>query len=1024
MRDRSGLERELSLLREYDGRAAEPEREATMPASQADGLFAEMEKRARQNASLSALIAGVTVRVVLQRDRAIVRGPDDPRTLVYPLQLTNSRAGVYYVEWNANCNLRRIIDVADGKPATKKEWSDAVLAGETQLRAQRCQRKGLVWVTQTIGKTSEGPDPEEFPLYNYPTLSDEAARAFRDEHADRPLIVVGETRSDRPPPSGAATVAGGARPAGGKPNVTQAAQNAQPPVAGRQLVITGITGGIFESGKREGKPLNFTYWTHDGAHALVSRGYLCRGANASQCQDFWFLVPIQDIADFLRFWPITSAGRSALGMVMLWQIVMEIGVYFIPVIGPIWGLVQTTRGAVDAYHNWDKMSGWEKALVGVDVLLTAVPGGKGVFKGVKGIKSVEEGTEALVRAGLTKGEARRLMVGASVLQQEKKAVEAVAKLGEMLRKGGRLGLDELLEVERTYNTLMKGLSKTERALEEARAATHNLEAARDFLKDAALSETHLAGMRRLTPEMLVDLRALSKTQSSTVLHVLHAAGESPQAAWGLMNLRGAVRQDHLLHIATWLGDDVVAQIGSGSVTISDSLAKLVKAEGNLDKAYQLLMRGGVVGRAKTKVAGLSEALQKSRPQALPKELAALEQKFAHVYLTERQLVGLSRLDASVQDLLAKEGVHDLALHRAASTAARSTEAAAALDKLGLRLAAVKTRSKRLSVGSVLGRLDPGFVELVATARVELPDELIAAAAGKVGAYDAVKLMMTGMTRGLGRGRQRFAGYYERLSDELSAIPYPLRALDRIGDRPLAGNLFAKWAMKSVETDRKVVLQHVKGVDVAIALGKSKAEEVLVGIYTGFPGNHVGIFDAIGRLQNAKKARNVDKLLKDLAAGSIIKEGELTAQGASLVLAYAMRHMPDAPAIEHGFSRLHPYVNRVHDMYMGPVKFEMKLWNRFSGEPVRRAEQEFAKDLVISIGEGDLTFRNLRWVFTENMHPYRPAIVEMMTNVLTKNADVAKALKLKKIDPGKALDDLRHALDPDRGWLLEFFTPRP
>src|SRR5215212_7957433 len=181
------------------------------------------------------------------------------------------------------------------------------------------------------------------------------------------------------------------------------------------------------------------------------------------------------------------------------------------------------------------------------------------------------------------------MVSAAVLKSEKSALQAVEKLGDTLRKGGRLTVEELIQVEKAYHTLMKGLSSTERALEQARAATHNLESAREFLVDVTLSEMHLAGMRRLTPELLVDLKALSKTNGEMVGQLLHAAGESQHVAWGAMYLRSTVRQDHLLHMAAWLGDDVMAQLGRGTVTVSEELTKLVQKERNLQKAYETLM---------------------------------------------------------------------------------------------------------------------------------------------------------------------------------------------------------------------------------------------------------------------------------------------------------------------------------------------------------------------------------------------------------------------------------------------------
>ena len=1007
MGDRLGLERELNLLRDEAGATpparassefvAVPARESEIakPATDVGGYFASVEhasaEATKRFAKLAPLLKGVTLRIVLKSDRAFARVEGDTNTHVFPIQLSRSTTGVYFVQWDATGNLQRIINLATGLPETAKRWSDPALAGANELQAMRSQRPGLVWVTQTIGEPSSSQAPDTFPLSNYPSLSyDEAQDVIRESSA-RPLVVVGERRT---PP----------RPA--------TPGQAGPP----SLKIEGITGGIFDSGRYESRPLDFTYWTHDGRYALVSRAYLCNGQNRTQCTDFYYLVPISDIADFLRFYPLAAAGKSALGMVLLWQVVMEIGVYFVPVIGPIWGLVQTTRGVVDAYKNWDKMKGWEKALVGLDVLLTGVPGGKAVFKGVKGVQKVEEGTEALVKAGLQQADAKRLAIASQVLQNEKKTLQAVEHLGETLRKGSSLSVHEMLAVERAYLSMLKALPATERLFQEARMATRDLDAARRFFDDIALTETHLAGLRALTPEILVTLKKSAGTNSTIVKQVMHAAGESREVAWGIIHLQTTVRPDHLAHVAASLGPDVMRQLGSGRIGITDDLAKLAKSETSLEKAYAKLMSGGRVmriidgKRRFVAIEGLAAQLQRSRPKALPADLAALEKQFRGVYLTEGQLRGITRLSRELQQALGK-GARPADLHRIATTASQWPEAAAVLNTLTANLLAAR-RAARFDLVGVLGRLDPGFVDLIAKTSVKFPDDAIARAAMKADSAEAVSLLLEGSRL----TRPKTTGMYDLLAEALQTQPNAIGALARMQNRVQAGHVFGRWATHPKNPAR------LKGVSAIMALRPKNAAEKIRDIYLGFPNDYQSLFSTIDWLHDVAKPGQLDTMVDTLATAALTKFAPEIGQGATLTLAYARKHMKAwNPKVAQAFevSLPKPFARR-YDLVLGNVHVECKLWTVFEGRQVVQAEREFAQDVLYALSRNALDFSGLRWVFSQNMSTYRTPILEMMEGVVTRNPEVVAALKKAGKDPNTVRDSLRAAADARTGWLLDFF----
>src|SRR5262249_52633892 len=152
---------ELTVLREERPARAKIEREIAPASADIDGYFASIDRAvadaSKQLPTREPLLRSVTLRMVLLRDRAYVRVDVEPDTYVYPIQLTGSTQGFYFVEWNANANLWRIIELKNGNAETRKRWSDPVLGGERELNDQRRERKGVVWVTQTVGAAPEQP---------------------------------------------------------------------------------------------------------------------------------------------------------------------------------------------------------------------------------------------------------------------------------------------------------------------------------------------------------------------------------------------------------------------------------------------------------------------------------------------------------------------------------------------------------------------------------------------------------------------------------------------------------------------------------------------------------------------------------------------------------------------------------------------------------------------------------------------------------------------------------------------------
>ena len=257
---------------------------------------------------------------------------------------------------------------------------------------KRKQRIGVIWFSKTVDKPPEPRPPTadelEFPL----PASNELSKAEFDKLLEQ-----------------------------------------TPP---KPLVVPGVTGGIFYPDYQKdgtgakgyyGKPFNFTYYTHDGMYVWLSRTLVGR--------EFYYVVSIQSLQDFMRFYPIEYAGKAAAGMAMLAQIMVDVAISFIPVVGPLYGLAMASVTAYQAYKNWDKMTGWEKGLVGATVLLSVVPAIRAGRNIARGAVAYNAGVNSLVASGLTKAEARNLMIMSTVFQSEKSALRVVDTLGDALRDG-------------------------------------------------------------------------------------------------------------------------------------------------------------------------------------------------------------------------------------------------------------------------------------------------------------------------------------------------------------------------------------------------------------------------------------------------------------------------------------------------------------------------------------------------------------------------------------------------------------
>ena len=230
------------------------------------------------------------------------------------------------------------------------------------------------------------------------------------------------------------------------------------------------------------------------------------------------------LSDYLRAYPFEYAGVSAGAWLPIYKLLFDVGITFVPIIGPLIMLYQAGETAVHLYKHWHEMSGWEKGLAGLQILLSVVPAVKTARSIVKGAAAYKEGVSALVHAGLPEREASRLMLGAGVLQSEKATMQIVDTLGDALRRGERLTAAQLSQLQSVFTKMLQRLPTAERLAIEASFATADLRSLREFVPGVEFTEQHLVGLRRLSPEVLVAFRQVAKAEPIVIQRAATMAG--------------------------------------------------------------------------------------------------------------------------------------------------------------------------------------------------------------------------------------------------------------------------------------------------------------------------------------------------------------------------------------------------------------------------------------------------------------------------------------------------------------------
>ncbi|CAB5150628.1 hypothetical protein D3OALGA1CA_4398 [Olavius algarvensis associated proteobacterium Delta 3] len=878
----------------------------------------------------------VTFRSILMPDRAIIKIDGDPKTHVFPIKPVAMTQGFFAFKWDSNGNVIGLINLETGKAENRPKAG--ALAGRLELLALRQNRIGAVWVKQTIEKKEPKPTSAsalELPLITF-EVDDGTAKWFLEQNPPRPMS------------------------------------------------ISGLTGGVFypdhkgEGGKRGfyGRPLNFTYHTNNGYDSLVSRKLVGR--------DFWYLVPIKEISDYLRFYPIIYAGTSARGAAILAQIMVDIGMSFVPVIGPLWALFQVSQQAYHAYKNWDRMSGWEKGLISVTVLLHAIPIVRTGAKIARGTAAFNKGVKSLVASGVSRADAHRLMLMAGVFQSNKAALSIVDNLGDALRHGRRLTAAELKMVENVFHLMLQKLPAAERAVISASFATRNLETARQFLHGVELTPKQLMGLKRLAPEVLISLRRAARTEPILVQRLAVWASRSDEIAIGMNKLQNITKMEHLTKVLTEAGEDVLIQIGRGTIAIGDDLAAFVRRARSASKAYTRLMQGKTTG--KTKIPGLNSLLSGSRATKLSSALSEIEKRFSKTFLTTKQLRGLSNLDETTLKALASAS--DSQLRAIGSMAEKSIFTAKAINHMASKL-------KTSQLPEIVYNIGSGLLETMGRMGLHLSDDLVRAATRKLTPFQKRKVIL--------EGAKTKAGHIKGLLDNIAAGTRSKKGLElvlkRLDYSAHQAGIFAKWALLNPKL--------LEGATTILRHRPKDAQQIIAKIYQAFPGNGAGIMKSLAQAENMYgKNINFGRLIGELGAG-----GE-KAMGSSFVLEFIVkRNLGTITSFEHSVKV--GKGTRVYDILANGISYEFKFWLGFGGKPARSAANQFAKGVILHAGTH---FKNLRWVIAHQSQTNLIAIESMMRGVLARPW-VRTALKRQGISPKEALKRLEIALDSG---LIQFF----
>jgi hypothetical protein len=891
-----------------------------------------------------AKLTQVRLRAVARKDRTDLH-VDNVGSFVYPSQILRADEGFYLMEWDANGNFAKgdVINLETGSPAATVPNVRA-LAGQKEIDDLRKQRIGVIWITETVTeppkRRDKSPDELEFPLNPSFEVSDDDYRRIIDRY-------------------------------------------------GRiKLTIPGLTGGVFEPGHEYPKPLNFRFETQDGIALLVTRKLIGR--------DFHYLVSIQMLQDYLRAYPFEYAGLSAAGWIPISKLLFEVGATFIPIIGPLIMLYQAGETAVHLYKHWHEMSGWEKGLAGLQILLSVVPAIKTARSIVKGAAAYEEGVGALTRAGLPTNEAKRLMLAAGVLQSEKATMQIVDTLGDALRRGERLTAAELGQLQGVFTKMLQRLPTAERMAIEASFATADLRSLREFVPGVELTEQHLAGLRRLSPEVLVALKTVAKDEPILMQRAATMAAASEEVATGINQLQWVVKPSHLGAVVSDAGEDVLRSIGREPQIIFDDLAAFVRKARNASDAYSRLMQGS----ARLEIDGLNDLLTVGEKPLSP-ELAAVRSQFPKHYLSPDQLQAIGRLSAPARAAFTDASARQL--RTLANALSGSPAAVAGVEDVAAQLGAVA--SKRL-MPRLVERLGTGLFEAAGSVGVKLSDDLLKRVASRASDIEAANILQYGFKL---RGGARIAGLLDEIAGRLQSGTAAEAAIAKIEVPSLRGELFATWALKSTGQLRAISPEVADGVEALARLRPGEAQAQISGLFRTFAGDQAVVNDflkTIGQLDKAYGSSiNLDRIVAELAAGGP------KAMGATLTLSYAARRVSSVQGFERVFEAYG--VKRVYDLAADNRFYEFKYWRGFGGQPAAQAANEFARDVILNAYDN---FGRLRWVVAKDATGAVPAIESMMRGVLSR-PDVRRALAAQGISVAEAASRLDAALQGD---LITFF----
>jgi hypothetical protein len=980
MRERLTFEREVriapSLLAELEAPMVEGELPPRVRPSAA--IFEEFKKLDEVIKSKVKSVPGLAdapYLAITKRDRSWVwyRGEKEPRQ--FPIQIWSSTAGFYYFLWSdtgkighvkAGPNKRLdILDLMTGIELTKPPVVNQVLAGSLEAQELRKRaRRGVVWVQVTVAETPPATTfPDEFPLHK--------SRSVSREEAEKELAF---------------------------------------PLS--PLIIPYPTGDLIEPRSYRGKPLNFTYYSHNGLMALVSRKLLD--------EEYYFFVSISELQDYLRFYAIGQAGKAGQGFVILFQIVGEIGIYFVPIIGPIYGLYQAGKSAHNLITNWDKLSGWEKALNLTDIVFAkfdVIKGVRAANAAVKGSKAAKAATEGLIRAGLPLSEAQNLMSAAEGAMKQGKKFTAVMELGALISTGKRLNPEQLTQVMIFYELLLKQLKPADRLLAEAAHATHDLATAKKFFLGLELTEAHRKGLSRLDPETLVRLRKAAKDEGVLVLDVAAIASRSEVAAAAMIKLSQATRPAHYHYVVIALGENVLTHLGSGSIVLHPGVIAAAKKARKSTDAIKILTQG--VG----KLAGTSELLWKRMPA--PANLLAVADRFRKrgIFLNELQLTWFSNRSKSLQDVLAAAPEHDLAkLINSVDnqfTTAAITRYTDDLLAVGVKPSEIPGVLNRVG-GRLLGKVEELGVRIDPDLFRAATKETIVQSKKKVKYPNRPDIGAKAQIILNGSKTPKVTGLLELLAAKLDTAKDLQTALAKVDLPRTGGDLYAHWILRQAKQLKagepySVAKAELFGIAAIAKVRPKDAQDVIARIHLGFdvPENVLKTLGEVTHLRG--NPEGMSAIIGDLAASGDKAAGALfvldfARNSGHKAISHIERVVEDT--VRRGLGRKIPV--RKYDLVADGIHYEMKYWSEWTGRKVDSAVDEFMRDIVQHAGNG---FANLRWVFNDKMKAFKPQIIDSMLGAF-KNRWVRASLQKKDVkDVAKVIAELKKKLWATDGFLI-------